>query len=371
MLQRVVIAAVAVVVVSACAGTASHGRALRRASPARSAAGALPRSVTAEIDRTVLQALPGGVGLQVAVERKGRVYVHGYGLADAARRTLVSDQTIFPIASVTKQFTAAAIMQLVQARKVGLDQTLAELLPGIRWHDPRARQVTVRELLTHTSGIPGYTSQPAFGRMQYQPQSPPAILSLVTGLRLKFAPGTQARYSNTGYYLLGLIIERASGMTYGRYLQDRLLASLGMPHTGLCPEPASGKEARLYLDHRRPAPAISLADAFAAGQMCSTAADLLRWQAALRSGRVISMTSYRQMITPLRLADGQRIAYGFGLDLDPIDGHPAVSHEGGFPGATSDLAWYPDDDLAVAVLSNSSSVPAWTLGAQIARVLLS
>lgn len=369
MRQRVVIAAVAVVMVSACSATGSHDQALQRPSSAGST-GALPRSVTAEIDRTVLQALPGGVGLSVAVESKGRVYVHGYGVADAARRTLVNDQAIFPIASVTKQFTAAAIMQLVQARKVGLEQTLTELLPGIRWHDPRARQVTVRELLTHTSGIPGYTSQPAFGRMQYQPQSPGAILSLVTGLRLKFAPGTQARYSNTGYYLLGLIIERASGMTYGQYLQDRLLAGLGMPHTGLCPEPASGTEARLYLDHHRPAPAISLADAFAAGQMCSTAADLVRWQAALRSERVISMASYRQMVTPLRLADGQRIAYGFGLDLDPIDGHPAVSHEGGFPGATSDLAWYPDDDLAVAVLSNSSSVPAWTLGAQIARVLL-
>ena len=371
MRQRVVIAAVAVVMVSACSATAPHDHALRRPSPTGFAAGALPRSVTAEIDRTVLQALPGGAGLQVAVERKGRVYVHSYGLADAATRTPVNDRTIFPIASVTKQFTAAAIMQLVQARKIELDQTLTELLPGIRWHDPRARQVTVRELLTHTSGIPGYTSQPAFGRLQYQPQPPRTILSLVTGLRLKFAPGTQARYSNTGYYLLGLIIERASRMTYGQYLQDRLLAGLGMPHTGLCPESAPGNEARLYLDHRRPAPAISLADAFAAGQMCSTAADLVRWQAALRSGRVISMASYRQMVTPLRLADGQRIAYGFGLDLDPIDGHRAVDHEGGFPGATSDLAWYPDDDLAVAVLSNSSGVPAWTLGAQIAHPLLS
>jgi CubicO group peptidase (beta-lactamase class C family) len=329
--------------------------------------------VTRIVDRIAARAVRAGVGLSVAVESHGRLYARGYGLAGVRPVRLVTPATVFPVASLTKQFTAAAIMQLVQRHRLRLQDTVGGLLPGIRWADPRARRVTVRELLTHTSGIPGYTSVPAFARLESQPQSSRTILRLVSGLPLKFAPGTGAAYSNTGYYLLGLLIQRVTGLPYGQYLQQRLLAGLGLTHTGLCPEPATGDEASLYRTGGRSpaaAPRISLVNAYAAGELCSTATDLLRWQAALRSGRVVALAAYRQMVTPLRLADGRTIAYGFGLDLDPIDGHPAVSHEGGFPGATSELVWFPHDDLAIAVLSNSSAVAAWDLSAQIAAPLL-
>jgi CubicO group peptidase (beta-lactamase class C family) len=145
----------------------------------------------------------------------GQVVIRSYGQADARRRLPVTATTIFPIASLTKQFTAAAIMQLVERHKLSLSDQLATLLPNVRWADPRADSVTVRQLLTHTSGIPGYTSVPQFDRLQSRPQSPATILKLVTGLPLKFTPGTQAAYSNTGYYLLGLIIEHVTGLRYG------------------------------------------------------------------------------------------------------------------------------------------------------------
>ena len=314
-----------------------------------------------------------GVGLSVGVALDGQIVIRSYGLADARRRLPVTATTIFPIASVTKQFTAAAIMQLVERHQLRLGDQLAKLLPNVHWMDPRAKSVTVRQLLTHTSGIPGYTSVPDFDRLQSRPQTPAAILKLVTGLPLKFAPGTRAAYSNTGYYLLGLIIERVTGMPYDAYIMQRLLVPLGMSDTAPCPQVAGSRQARLYTTGGRSpaaAPPVSLANAYAAGDLCSTAADLLRWQQALRSGRVVTSASYREMVTPLRLLDGHRIAYGFGLDLDPIDGHPAVSHEGGFPGATSDLTWFPHNGLAIAVLSNSSSIAAWTVSAHIAARLL-
>jgi D-alanyl-D-alanine carboxypeptidase len=367
-IARLVVSLAAVGVLAAGC-TAAH-RSTPPPSAARSRSSTLPGlppGVVPGIDRIAGHALVPGVGLSIAVESKGRVYTQGYGLADTERDTPVTAQTVFPIASVTKQFTAAGIMQLVEAHRLRLEQTLSQLLPDVAWRDRRARAVTVRQLLTHTSGIPGYTSVAAFAGLQARPQTPRTILSLVTGRTLKFDPGTQAAYSNTGYYLLGLIIERVAGMPYEQYLRQRLLAGLDVPRTGPCPEPG---QARLYVGARTPAPPVSLVNAFAAGELCSTAADLLCWQDGLRSGRVVSAASYRQMTTPLRLADGRTVAYGFGLDLDPIGGRRAIDHEGGFPGATSDLVWYPDQDTAIAVLSNSSAVAAWTVSAQLAKLLL-
>jgi D-alanyl-D-alanine carboxypeptidase len=354
-----------------CARAAPHAPVPARSGSARAAAPAWSADVGHIVGRALARH---GAGVSVAVEQGGHVVLaKGYGLADIADRVPATADTVYPIASVTKQFTAAAVMQLVEQGRLRLTDTLGGLLPEIRWRDPRARHVTVRQLLTHTSGIPSYDSLPGFGPLDRYPQTHAAILALITGQPLKFAPGTRAAYSNSGYYLLGLIIERRSGLTYGQYLRQRLLAGLGLQHTGLCPGAPSGGQARLYARGGRapqPAPRISLVNAYAAGQLCSTVIDLLRWQDALRSGRAVSAASYTQMTTPLRLAGGSTIAYGFGLDLDPINGHPAVSHEGGFPGDAADLTWYPNDNLAVAVLDNASTVPAWTISADIAHRIL-
>jgi D-alanyl-D-alanine carboxypeptidase len=365
---------VAVVAVSV-AGCITSGRHTAASSPSTSATtgarDAMPAWST-QVDRIAGHALAQqGAGVSVAVEQDGHIVLaKGYGLADMEDRVPATAQTVYPIASVTKQFTAAAIMQLVEQGRLHLNDSLAKVLPELAWRDERARHVTVRELLTHTSGIPGYTSLPGFRRLDAHPQSHASILALITGQPLKFAPGTHAGYSNSGYYLLGLIIERRSGLTYAQYLQRRLFAGLGLSHTGPCPDRPLSGQAHLYIRGGRapqPAPRISLANAYAAGQLCSTVVDLLHWQDALRSGQVVSPASYTQMTTPLRLADGSKIAYGFGLDLDPIDGHPAISHEGGFPGDAADLTWYPNDHLAIAVLANASTTPAWTLSAEIAH----
>jgi len=332
--------------------------------------------MVARIDQVVTQALShGGAGLSVAIQRRGVVvFSKGYGLADIADGVPAAPSTVYPIASITKQFTAAAIMQLVEQGKLRLDQTLSTLLPGIRWRDPRAGQVTVRQLLTHTSGIPGYTSEPGFAAVQGRPQTQQQILALIVDQPLKFTPGSKAGYSNSGYYLLGMIIERVSGLSYGRYLSEHVLVGLGMDHTELCPDTRTGAQYAQLYDRGNPAPQLaastSLVNAFAAGQICSTAPDLLRWQDALQGGRVVSRPSYTQMSTPLRLTNGHTVAYGFGLDLDPINGHRAVDHPGGFAGDATDLTWYPDDGLAIAVLDNASTVAAWTVSTNITTLLL-
>jgi D-alanyl-D-alanine carboxypeptidase len=365
---RTMVAALVAVSVAGCITSGRHTAAASQSTGARNAAPRWP----AQVDRIVGHALAQqGAGVSVAVEQAGHVVLaKGYGLADIEDHVPATAQTVYPIASVTKQFTAAAIMQLVEQGRLRLNDTLASLLPELAWRDERARNVTVRQLLTHTSGIPGYTSLPGFRPLDAHPQSHASILALITMQPLKFAPGTRAGYTNSGYYLLGLIIERRSGLTYAQYLQRRLFAGLGLSHTGPCPGRPTPGQAHLYTRGGRapqPAPRISLVNAYAAGQLCSTVVDLLHWQDALQSGRVISPASYTQMTTPLRLADGSKIAYGFGLDLDPIDGHQAISHEGGFPGDAADLTWYPNDHLGITVLANASTTPAWTLSAEIAH----
>lgn len=369
---RIMVVALVAVSGAGCATSGRHTAASSQSTSATTGARNVPPPWSTQVDRIAGHALAQqGAGVSVAVEHDGRVVLaKGYGLADIEDRVPTTAQTVYPIASLTKQFTAAAIMQLIEQGRLHLNDTLAGLLPELAWRDKRARHVTVRQLLTHTSGIPGYTSLPGFGPLDAHPQSHASILALITGQPLKFTPGTRARYSNSGYYLLGLIIERRSGLTYAQYLQRRLFAGLGLSHTGLCPDRPSPGQAHLYTRGGRapqPAPRISLANAYAAGQLCSTVVDLLHWQHALRSGRVVSPASYTQMTAPLRLADGSSIAYGFGLDLDPIDGHQAISHEGGFPGDAADLTWYPSDHLAIAVLANASTTPAWTLSAEIAH----
>ncbi len=215
-------------------------------------------------------------------------------------------QTVYPIASVTKQFTAAAIMQLVEhgrlhperhPRKLAARASLARRAGPTR-HGPGIADPHL--------GNPGYTSLPRFRRLDAHPQSHASILALITGQPLKFAPGTRAGYSNSGYYLLGLIIERRSGLTYA-IPSAALFAGLGLSHTARVP--IGPRLARPSCTPGRPraqpAPRISLVNAYAAGHLCSTVVDLLHWQ-------VVSPTSYTQMTTPLRLADGRKIAYGFG-----------------------------------------------------------
>jgi CubicO group peptidase (beta-lactamase class C family) len=329
----------------------------------------------ATIDSLAMAFLADGpvAGVSVAVV-KGRdtIVMKGYGLADVENDVPASAKTVYRIGSITKQFTSAAIMRLVDDGKLSLDDTLGRMLPSVTsaW-----RGVTLRRLLNHTSGIRSYTSTgPRWQRRWREDMSPDTIVGLVRDDTLDFRPGARWSYNNTGYVLLGMIIERASAKPYATYLEDELYKPLGLSQTYYCSQkPIIKHRAQGYARDGRQlvnAEFLSMTQPFSAGALCSTVGDLVAWQRALAGGRVVRAASYAAMTTPESLADGKPITYGYGLGVSTLEKHRKVSHGGGINGFITDLAYYPDDTLHVVVLANTAPSNPGRLADQIARVAL-
>jgi CubicO group peptidase (beta-lactamase class C family) len=337
------------------------------AAPAASPAAAVDAFVTKTMDT---RRVP---GVSVAVIQDGKVLVSkGYGLADVDKGIKATDQTVYQLASVTKQFTAAAILMLVEEGKVSLDGTITGILPGL----PAAWSgVTVRHLLTHTSGIKSYTD--VFGQLKMPDDrvfTHDQILALVKDLPLVSAPGEKYAYCNTGYYLLGMVIEKASGKSYATFVSERIFKPLGMSASGYDDyDDARPIRARGY----QPDGAGVKASAhthptqpFAAGALVSTVADLARWDAALAARKLLKPASYEAMWTPATLNGGATAPYGFGWGVDKINGHRRISHGGGITGFSTFISRFPDDGLTVVVLTNMSGGAAGAMTAGIAGIVV-
>jgi CubicO group peptidase (beta-lactamase class C family) len=344
--------------------------------PALSQASAPRGRVVATIDSLAATFLADGpvAGVSVAVV-KGRdtILAKGYGLADVENDVPATAKTVYRIGSITKQFTSAAIMRLVDDGKLSLDDTLGKLLPSAA---PAWRGVTLRRLLNHTSGIRSYTGiGPRWQRRWREDMSPDTIVGLVRDDTLDFKPGAQWRYNNTGYVLLGMIVERASGKPYATFLQEEFFRPLGLSQTYYCSQkPIIKHRAQGYDRAGRQlvnTEYLSMTQPFSAGALCSTVGDLVAWQRALVGGRVVRPASYTAMSTPESLIDGKPITYGYGLGVSTLAKHRKVSHGGGINGFTTDLAYYPDDTLHVVVLANTSPSNPGRLADQVARVALS
>jgi CubicO group peptidase (beta-lactamase class C family) len=309
-------------------------------------------------------------GLSIAVLRgRDTVVMKGYGFADIEHDVPATAQTVHRIGSVTKQFTSAAIMQLVEQGKISLDDEITKYLTGYPTH---GRKILVRHLLNHTSGIPSYTDVGArFGRRMRQDLPHDSLLAIVKDDSLQFEPGEHFYYNNTGYYMLGMIIERVTGRPYADYVKDKLAAPLGLTSTLYCSTaPIIKHRAQGY--GRGPnglvnADFISMGLPYAAGSLCSTAGDLVKWSRALASGKVVSPASYAAMITPVKLTSGRPMSYGFGLVADTLGKHRVIEHGGGINGFISQLSHYPDDSLTIAVLANTAPAPSSELAENIAR----
>jgi CubicO group peptidase (beta-lactamase class C family) len=350
--------------------------AISGAPSAVSAQAAAPRArVVATIDSLAAAFLADGpvAGVSVAVV-KGRdtILMKGYGLADVENDVPVTAKTVHRIGSITKQFTSAAIMRLVEEGKLSLDDTLGKMLPNT----PSAwRGVTLRRLLNHTSGIRSYTGAgPRWLRRRREDMSPDSIVSIVRDDTLDFRPGVRWSYNNTGYVLLGMIIERASGKPYAKYLEDEFFRPLGLSQTYYCSaQPIIKHRAQGYeLSNRQLVNAeyLSMTQPFSAGALCSTVGDLVAWQRALVGGSVVRPASYVAMTSPEKLSDGKPLTYGYGLGVGMLETHRRVGHGGGINGFITDLSYYPADTLHVVVLANTSPSNPARLGEQIARVAL-
>lgn len=291
-------------------------------------------------------------GASVLVMRDGKIlYARGFGLANLELKVPNAPPLVYRIGSVTKQFTAAAVMSLVEDGKVALDAPVSRYLEGL----PEAwRPVTVRQLLTHTGGMPSYTDGPEYSaHMREDLPGMKLLETLVWKKPLDFAPGAKWHYSNSGYYLLGLIIEKASGKTYAEYLQARFFGPLGMTRTryGTETELIAGM-ASGYSDGK-PAPYLSMTQPYAAGSLVSSSEDLARWTLALHAGKAVSLESLKQMTTPVKTSDGKEHPYGFGLSFRESQGRRLVGHGGGINGFVCHLEADAEARTVAVVLCNT------------------
>jgi D-alanyl-D-alanine carboxypeptidase len=314
-------------------------------------------------------------GVSVAVVKNGKtVLAKGYGFADLENDVPATSETVYRIGSITKQFTAAAIMRLMEQGKLSLDDTLQKFLPA---YNTQGNRVTVRHLLSHTSGIRSYTGMgPRWARTVRLDLVPDSLVAIFAGEPFDFKPGEQWRYNNSGYFLLGTIIEKLSGKTYGQYLQDEFFTPLGLKGTVYCDQaPIIKRRAQGYEIKPPPGPGAQLVNAaplsmtqpYAAGSLCSTVTDLVTWTQALSSGKVVSPASYLMMSTPGTLNDGKPHTYGFGLGIGALRGHRQVSHNGGINGFVSELHHYVNDSLITVVLTNTGAPTAVQLERLVAR----
>jgi CubicO group peptidase (beta-lactamase class C family) len=313
--------------------------------------------VAAVTDSVVAAALATGqaAGMSVAVVRgRDTLVLKGYGLADLELDVPTPPAAIYEIGSITKQFTAVAILQLVEQGKLSLDDELTTHFPD---YPTRGQRITVRRLLDHTSGIASYTDLPGYDALSVRALPPDSVVAFFSAQPPTFAPGAQVSYNNSAYFLLGLLIEKASGLSYADYVQQKLFEPAGMRDSRYCSESAivtrrahgydmgpKGLVRAGYLVHTWP---------YAAGSLCSTAGDLVAWNRALHGVKLLSERSYRELVTPGSLNDGTRIRYAKGVAVDSLHGRRTVHHGGDISGFASELQWYPDGEVTIAVLINT------------------
>jgi D-alanyl-D-alanine carboxypeptidase len=339
------------------------------------------KALAASIDKAAAAAVAAGEspGLEVAVVKDGKaVLVKSYGSANLEQHVPVSNNSVFRIGSVTKQFTAAALLLLAEEGKVSLQDKLSKYYPNF----PRANDITLDEMLHHTSGIYNYTSAPNFvvdGMIHRSTDEMVEFIGKLPKLQ-DFEPGTNWSYSNSAYFILGGVVEKAAGAPLAEVFKTRFFTPLGMTHSALDDETeiVSGRAS----GYSGAAPGkftnaafISMSIPGGAGSVRSTATDLATWNAALFGGKVLKPASLAAMLTPGKLSSGENSSvamakmmaaagapaaaasakkeYGYALFLSQDEGHRKIDHGGGIYGFSASLSEFPDDKTTVVVLSNA------------------
>ncbi len=299
-------------------------------------------------------------GFAVLVAQNGKIlFKKGYGLADREQRVPVLPQTTFRIASITKQFTAAAILKLQAEGKLNVKDKLSKYIPDF----PRGDEVTLRQLLTHTSGIHDYLQESDILTRATNATTTEAIIGEIKKTPYDFDPGTKWSYDNSGYRLLGYIVEKVSGQSYGNFLHENFFRSLGMTNTGVYPaHPALPREALGYSQGTNGFDR-ALWDSSGSGgdgALYSTVEDLYRWNEGVFNGRVLDAASLKAAFTPVKTTrenqtcyNSKGDGYGFGWFVGRDRGLRYISHGGGLPGFSSMLVRLPSEKFTVAILANA------------------
>jgi D-alanyl-D-alanine carboxypeptidase len=337
----------------------------------RGAESATAASLATQIDEQLAKTFPPDApGAAVLVISHGEVLLRkGYGAANLELGVPVKPEHVFRLGSITKQFTAVAILQLAEAGKLKLDDDITTYVPEV---ETFGKKITITHLLSHTSGLPSFTDQPEWRAAPRQDMTLTQELAFIKGKPAKFAPGTSWEYCNTGYRLLGAVIEKVTGQTYAAYVAEHIFKPAGMTNSLY-------DDARKIIPQRIPgysagprgtelnAEYVSMTQPHAAGALLSTVDDLWKWEQALAAGKLVRPDLLAQAYTAARLPDGRATGYGFGWSLGTIAGHPAVSHGGGIQGFSTFALRVADAGLFAAVLCNADN-PKAAPGATATRI---
>jgi D-alanyl-D-alanine carboxypeptidase len=307
-------------------------------------------------------------GTSIAVVRNGKVIkARGYGFADVENKVSATEHTVYQWASVTKQFTAGAILLLAHDGKVDLDGRVSRYYTNApaSWSN-----ITVRHLIHHTAGMKSYTGIRDFFKTIRKDYAHEELIDLVRKMPLEFDPGEKWSYNNTAYYVLGLIIENVSGKTYNDFLTERIFKPAGMTTARLneqfeiIPNRATGYDGTTNKLVR--AEFVSPTQPYSAGALVGTVLDLAKWDAALYGDEIFSSSIKAEMWKPAKLNNDEEVPYGFGWSVETVRGRKCVSHSGGIHGFSTHIARFVDDKLTVIVLMNSGRSDAQTLARAIA-----
>lgn len=296
-------------------------------------------------------------GATIIVTRDGlTVFRQAYGMADVAKGLPMTPDTVMRIASITKQFTATGILMLVDEGKLALTDDINKFLPD---YPTGGKRISIEHLLTHTSGIANYTSKPTFEMGMNTDLTVSQMIDSFKNDTPQFEPGTRYSYSNSGYFLLGAIIEKVSGLSYAKFVEQRIFVPLGMRNSAYeGHERGSAMRAQGYTRSSAGAgfeagKSVSMTLPYAAGALVSTVDDLARWDAAVSAGRLLKPSSQQKAFTAHVLADGKSVPYGYGWSVRKMHGMPMQSHGGGIPGFSTYALRLPEKQLYVAVLTNA------------------
>jgi D-alanyl-D-alanine carboxypeptidase len=322
------------------------------------AAAAVPPDLAARADAYIDAAWPAdGPGVAIIITDDGRtVYARGRGLANVEARTPVSPHTVFRMGSITKQFTAAVILQLAAEGRLSLDDPLSRFLPD---YPAPGSDATVRQLLNHTVGVQSYTGIPGWMREENtnRAYTTAEMIAQFRDLPAPSRPGEAYAYNNSGYVLLGAIIETVTGMPWHQAVEERIARPLGLAtiRYGVGEDRMPNMAAGYTADEQgvHPSQRIHMSVPHAAGALIGSVEDLARWAQALHHGRVVDPANYAQMVGPTRLSNGESVPYGFGLAPDEVRGRPAVGHGGGIFGFSTFSLYIPSEDIFIAVFANS------------------
>jgi len=322
----------------------------------------LSADLTEKIDKIAADTLArtGVPSASVVVVKDGKIaYVKAYGDARLEPKTAAAPTMRYSIGSISKQFTAAAMLLLQEQGKLSLDDKVGKYVPDLT----RANEVTIRQLLSHTSGYQDYWPQDYVMPMMLKPVTAQKIMDTWAKIPLDFEPGTKWQYSNTNFVIAGVIVEKVSGMPLLKFLQQNIFGPLGMASVANIDEKRLGDTdptgyLRYALGPLRPAPKEGPGWLFAAGELAMPATDLAKWDISIIDQKVLKSSSYREFSTDTLLKNGLSTHYGLGVDVASQGGHRALSHGGEVSGFTAQNTVFPDDRAAIVVLTNQDAAGA-------------